>query len=193
MSCSVRSFSLSVKTQMRLDELMAAARPSPYLSILLPANSSASPPPGPPELDETGHQLSDYHDIARLVGVPSTKIAGIKTRVDFQFIISMQPNAVSKISEVNRLLKATRTANHKLARTANYDVQRYKRATERFYARTLSQSAVVDALIQLGMNALEEKVALRNGKKCAVSGKVGHAGQVGNKSSNTTARQTAAA
>jgi hypothetical protein len=89
-------------------------------------------------------------------------------------------------------MKTTAAANRKAARSARRAIETFERVQAKLRQRRLqSQSAVVDALLRLGLDTLEEKVT--RGTEKEYRGSRGNAGQAKDKSANRASRQAVAA
>jgi len=192
---AVRAYSLTLRTLDRLEDLMFNPQRALDLQALLPPSVVAiSSPPLPPIIDELCLQVTDYPVIAKFAGVPEAGILGLSTLAKLRAAVDRYASP-GKVGEFNRLLKDLAVKNRRLVRAAKREQEVYERAALRRQhssRRSTSQSAMVDALLQLGLDTLEERVAhVAVEKRKGSKGR--DAGQAGNKSSKSSARQVAAA
>jgi hypothetical protein len=174
-----------------LDEVLGGSRHAVYLETLLPPENRGASPPSPPSLDEIGLLPSDYQALARVAGVPSN--VTLTTLKDFRAAVNTyMPPGMTQVFNV--ALKQAAKNNKRSRRRLERDAELYEHNTRRH--RLVSMSAVVDALLRLGLDTLEEKVTARGTQKeQRVAKRSSHrnAGQVKNQPANRTSRQAVAA
>jgi len=193
LNTAARTFSLTLRTLAQLDALVASDSRRARLDLLAPSTpqDTSSPPTPPPPLDASNLAPQDYSRLAMLAGAPRAKADAVTTSAQFSDLVTRYLKS-DGISAFNLAMKTTAAANRKAARSARRAIETFERVQAKLRQRRLqSQSAVVDALLRLGLDTLEEKVT--RGTEKEYRGSRGNAGQAKDKSANRASRQAVAA
>lgn len=182
MARSIRSFSLCLDVQKRLEDVMHKAG---QLNNLLPNRITDAAIEPVPVLDSFGLLPEDYDELYNLLGAPQRD--RVRSEAGYKRWVFSHPIEASKvIKESNKVRVAAKRRNQKRVRELTIANERAFRDAR----RSMSYSHVVEAILTLGLDELD---AREKSKFSAQGSASGNASQAQHKLSNGKARKATAA
>lgn len=156
MATTTRAFSLSLGVQARLERLSAGARKHLVRTYLVPGPSATQRAPTPvPPLDDAGILPEEYPDLLVLMQYA----APVKSYAEFKSVVEARAANVPGLDVFNTALRKARVRSRRVVRQIERANARLNRKAFA-HAPILSQSRIVDALLDLAITTLEERAAV---------------------------------